>query len=838
MKIFYSFFFILAIVASIEAKAQIQIDTPAILSGYNQSDYIFEGIVTQQCVYQDSDGNLYTANLIQLTKIIKGNLTCGTVSLVTMGGQIPSKTHIVSDYIELNIGVMGVFLCKNSDYPQTNCYQPSNSPELMLTLCELGSIQYLFDQINAEVQGFNSQFPTLQIFYDFLLQIGITIYDCNNSAIESKRVIAYAPKNTANKANHLTRQAKNLNATEVQKLHNYLHSNSLARTSTNSLRVLSNSDLEFTLTNVHFINSNSEISIDINVVSNVNTTYLDGCAFRLKYNPNTFGTNISNVITANYGSSFSSTDYDNILFSDYQDSIITVYVPSVFTPTSRTQITTSPIKLMTIVIPVTNCKFVPNFKIDNFVNASLYTYYAISAGADRSVPGNILQYDNIITGATRIGPFCDPIITGLSKTHMTAGTQDQLTIYGSDFGTIKGTVFVPIADATPPSLNIQNIALDSTDITWSDNQITVKMPGKVKNAYYNGTSYIPATPGSGPITVQDAYGNSYVNSLVSNLTIDYVVFENYKGAGSSLYKSNQLLFSNHSDSTYHFKLHTNITNQGMIDCIKAAFRKWSCYTGVSFVLDNTTTSNNLADDDTNVIKLSTITNNDVLARTSIRTKDACTNNASTPFPVNDIDFEINLSKIDSFDYDTTGSLNINSDKYDFYEIFLHEMGHALQLGHLSFASDILYKYSSKGQSSANRRLSLSSNNIDAGDYVMAHSITNTYGLSCNYNVPIKKEGTPCRTSIGITEISDLSDIKVFPNPFNNNINISFPSFVNDDVTVKIISTTGKEVYTDTWENVTSSINIDNLPLPSGLYIISIIGKTSNHITKIICTEGF
>ena len=67
-------------------KAQLQIDTAALVEGYLQSDNIFEGIVTEQCVYEAENGYLYTSNLIQISKIFKGNLQCGTVRLITMGG--------------------------------------------------------------------------------------------------------------------------------------------------------------------------------------------------------------------------------------------------------------------------------------------------------------------------------------------------------------------------------------------------------------------------------------------------------------------------------------------------------------------------------------------------------------------------------------------------------------------------------------------------------------------------------------------------------------------------------------------------------------------------------
>jgi hypothetical protein len=145
-KIFMLLF--LAILAFNTTKAQVTIDTTGLMQAYLQSEYIFEGVVRSQCTYEDEGHNIYTTNIIQITKIVKGNLTCGTVALVTMGGTHDGSNLTIDHQIQFNPGVIGMFMCNNLAYPYSNCESPSNSQPLMLTYGEYGSFEYLFDLVN------------------------------------------------------------------------------------------------------------------------------------------------------------------------------------------------------------------------------------------------------------------------------------------------------------------------------------------------------------------------------------------------------------------------------------------------------------------------------------------------------------------------------------------------------------------------------------------------------------------------------------------------------------------------------------------------------------------
>lgn len=76
---------LLLITVAISKKISAQgIDTVALINAYYASETIFEGVVEETCCYSDSvTGIIYTSNRINITKIFKGNIQCGTINIVT-----------------------------------------------------------------------------------------------------------------------------------------------------------------------------------------------------------------------------------------------------------------------------------------------------------------------------------------------------------------------------------------------------------------------------------------------------------------------------------------------------------------------------------------------------------------------------------------------------------------------------------------------------------------------------------------------------------------------------------------------------------------------------------
>jgi hypothetical protein len=93
----------------------------------------------------------------------------------------------------------------------------------------------------------------------------------------------------------------------------------------------------------------------------------------------------------------------------------------------------------------------------------------------------------------------------------------------------------------------------------------------------------------------------------------------------------------------------------------------------------------------------------------------------------------------------------------------------------------------------------------------------------SYNTGILPDGN---SFFGINDPANhsSSEMKIFPNPSYNIINILFNRPVNDNVRIRIINTSGCEVYSSSIMPSGKNVQIDVCGLSSGIYIISVQAK--------------
>lgn len=89
------------------------------------SKVIFEGkVISSKSYWDEKHFNIYTANVVEVYKVFKGNLTASTVELITLGGTVGSERETVTHTLELENGYVGVFMV----YPET--IKPAQNPNL------------------------------------------------------------------------------------------------------------------------------------------------------------------------------------------------------------------------------------------------------------------------------------------------------------------------------------------------------------------------------------------------------------------------------------------------------------------------------------------------------------------------------------------------------------------------------------------------------------------------------------------------------------------------------------------------------------------------------------
>jgi hypothetical protein len=600
----------------------------------------------------------------------------------------------------------------------------------------------------------------------------------------------------------------------------------------------SGEQIEFTISNPVLNSTGKQLTFDISIKSNVNTTYLLSCAFRLKYNTNAFE---PNVTATGYALGPNFTGYSDIYYEDYTSDIKEWTIVHQTGP--MRQITTTSQKIISLTFPIGDCTKNYNLEIVPFPSFGVFCGFY-----DAATGGNYHNYDTYISGSTLSGSssiYCPPEIIDLSKTslgigagyvNVSGGIGDEFYINGNHFGTTKGKVFVRNADLGGPSTGY--IALDDYDVTWANSQIKVILPGYCNNAQ---TSYDDHIPGSGFIYVQDAL--NFESNKNMTLNVNYSVDNFGKGSGTSFYKNNTFLFSGNTDHKYHFKLNTSITDQSMIDCIAEALRLWSCKVGVGFVLDNGTTTNGYALDNYNVISISDLSDATKWASTTLRRDKNCSTNSNMPSALPEVDIRINSTKLIGLFYDMTGLLPVPNGKYDFFHIILHEIGHALLQNHVINEDDFMHANLSPAavgpRNTSQRRLNFRPGNLAGGDYIVDKSQSQTFSMTCTSNLYTTKLSTSCRNfAIGLMEADNLGEpFKLYPNPFSNQVNIQIDYALKGILSISIVDIYGRVVLEQTVLSKNDSIiTFETQDLKTGMYYAVVATASNKWIVPISCIK--
>lgn len=116
----------------------------------------------------------------------------------------------------------------------------------------------------------------------------------------------------------------------------------------------------------------------------------------------------------------------------------------------------------------------------------------------------------------------------------------------------------------------------------------------------------------------------------------------------------------------------------------------------------------------------------------------------------------------------------------------------------------------------------------AGIYDVSLTVTNSFGS----NTETKPNYINVELPTNLVEVDNTSEIKVYPNPTYDILNIRFRSEESSIVQIKIIDINGKvvrELYNDIPKNGLNTLSFNRSALPTGTYFVNI--QTENKIIK-------
>jgi len=289
-----------------------------------------------------------------------------------------------------------------------------------------------------------------------------------------------------------------------------------------------------------------------------------------------------------------------------------------------------------------------------------------------------------------------PTIADFTPDSLSAGTGAILTITGSNFGQSRGQGLVEFSNANDGGSSLVR-ALSSDYISWSDNQIKVKVP-----AYAAGV----AASGQVRVTNNDLASVNSVKSLFVKYAVTGVLKDDVPYTPYHVNKD--------GNGGYIFRANASV-NAEAAGSFTRALQTWTCQTAMNWQLDaQPTTLTVNAEDGINLFQFTTgsALPANVLGRTTSRYK-GCGTNQYYRFWVDEIDFEFNNNISWNF-----GSGTPARNQYDFETVALHELGHAHQISHINYTRAVMHYSISRSQ--VTRQLN-SISDIDAGNFVVSRS---------------------------------------------------------------------------------------------------------------------
>lgn len=617
-------------------------------------------------------------------------------------------------------------------------------------------------------------------------------------------------------------------------------------------------------------------------VSGIPTTIFNNCVIDIQY-PMTefFGDNVSNGgVVVTLGSDCSGTDYATPIATNLYDSVIEITLSHNSSPPQNGTVldATTPKAILHIKLKINNCATgsisfttpsavgLPSYYIDKVIDqitpdSSITSSYSCNTSCN-TLPCTIdttcncylsdcntlcnntchtyhyfddttWTYTTVQYGSTNYSPditsvACPPSLDNISQS-INAGTNaysipassSLLTLTGYNFGSVQG--LVQVLDANQGTI----IFLDDSDVlSWSDNQIQIKMPSVMFVDTNN-------TPGTGPMRVFDACSTpGNYQSLEISYNISNARTQNHYKLRPNIVKADG------SPGSYIFRCDTSIShNPQALICVKYAIAQWNCYTGVNWILGSDTvvtpSMQNKADG-ISVIYFSNSNNSDFQNNNKLMVTHShylCPDiTDSVAFSEEaDINIRMDLSSGKTWCYDTTAHPVSGNIEY-FYNAILHELGHAHLLGHVNDASALMYR---AGSNSQRKDITSASSTLYGAFDVINTSMANAPSIfGCgSYGGLITSTIGCIDHTLGVSAISkNQYKLNIFPNPASIG-DITIVCQLNNIAVVqfKIMDCTGREVMMLNNEKksagtYTEHINIDALAKGIYLFIANINGE--------------
>ncbi len=840
MKTLYQSLFLCTILLLLTANLksygqEIPID---IIDRVNAVDYIFEGEVIKSTPYKTANGRyIYTSNTIEISKILKGNLKCGTIELITDGGIVDDHWVDRSHSLNLTEKCKGIFLATNTgkELSSVDFYDENNLQKIEATFQNQSFIKYWHDGVEWRISDLWANYDSLIQVYNLAeLITGLNFKDCERSSLfendNEEHEVEIAEKAIVMPI---------YDPAEFEKLKNYVAHKKREYTKQNNSR--DNDKVFYELENFIISGSTTKfLEFDVTIRDNLGTGYLDLSAIRIVYDTDVFGSNIvsnSNIETTRGTINSNSNCYADPFPSDLAPNAFYVWALETTYSQCKEPILTTPQKLMHLKMRIQDCAVPSNIQLldtATFFDPSLI----LGLSAYSAFPADTFStfYTELQHLQTTPVPACVPTITSFTPSTVAGGILDELEIRGFQFGAVRGNGTVFFKNANDGGTT--EVACDAGDFlspfSWTDTLIQLYVPS-VDTAIIQGVAVPHSPAGSGYFRV--VTNDALSATSPEPINISYSVVAN----ASTTPKSSAFLATTpNQNGQYIFHIDTLVAayqNGAMIPVIKKALHEWTCLTGIDWVLASET--NFTTQPGPQLDSICTITFANLGTNIGGATQLALNTSQRKPCPpffyTIDSDIQINNDPDIIWFIDTIPTSPIPAGQNDLYFALLHELGHAHNMQHLISPNDIMHFADNTAGSFRKIELYLDQPAYDGGNWVMDKSFQYPVsGTSCNMSDISSISSPICSNVTAVVDSKSENSISLYPNPFYDQLTIvANGQYIRS---VSIIDISGKAVAVKTNIKYNTS-TLDLSKLDNGIYIIkTFLQDGSTGIAKAIKSE--
>ncbi|SDB60584.1 Por secretion system C-terminal sorting domain-containing protein [Flavobacteriaceae bacterium MAR_2010_188] len=396
-------------------------------------------------------------------------------------------------------------------------------------------------------------------------------------------------------------------------------------------------------------------------------------------------------------------------------------------------------------------------------------------------------------------------IISITPTTASAGTGIILTISGTNFGSSTGTVGFKNGDAGGNNASAIPVYVDAYRdqiISWTDTQIRVK---------------IPSFAGTGEVRVRSAGGTRTFFSDVLTILYAHLNFDLVNSSGTAVDEVGAQLYNQNGEGGYTLHLNSDFnTNADATAAYRRALNEWVCGSGVNLKLGATTPTDVAENDGENVVTFGAVTDfEDGVLATTFTYPDFCTTTVDPGFDVwaEEIDQVFN----ESINWNFTAANPTNA-QVDFETVALHELGHAILLGHIIDVGAVMHY--AIGFDSFNR--TPEPNDIVGAEAMLNKSMNQICGIAT-------MTASACSLS---TEDSIADAIVIYPNPANNYLNIKSSNSISLK-TINMYDMLGRNVLSKSSDFTTGLQTLNTSSLNAGIYLLEIKSADKSVTKKII-----